>query len=89
MTRETFKNYVIKWAEKLGVVHKIKSIQIRKMKRKIASCSSSGRLTFDLSVLNEKQEVLDYIIVHELLHLKYPNHGKIFKILLKIYLNNS
>lgn len=87
MTRENFKSYVIRWAKEVGVVDKICSIHLRPMKRKIASCSSKGRLTFDPSILKENPKRLDYIILHELLHLKYPNHGKMFKLLLKIYLN--
>ncbi|MCS7204061.1 MAG: M48 family metallopeptidase [Leptospiraceae bacterium] len=88
-TRESFKSYVLKWAQKIGVANKIMSIHLRPMKKKIASCSSKGRLTFDPGILKESQEKMDYIIVHELLHLRYPNHGKMFKLLLKIYLKKK
>jgi hypothetical protein len=59
------------------------------MKTKWASCSSSGRLTFDKKLLDEPEEVRLKVIIHELLHLKYPNHGKMFKLLLDYYLQKS
>lgn len=89
MTSDEFKLYVFEWARKIGVSSKIKEIHIRKLKKKVASCSNKGRLTFDISILNKEKNEIDYIIVHELLHLKYPNHGKMFKILLKDYLEEK
>lgn len=87
MTPEEFKKEVGKYAHHIGV--KPVEVHIRKMKRKWASCSSRGRLTFDTSLLKESPEVFKEVIVHELLHLKYPNHGKMFKALLKAHLNGN
>lgn len=87
MTPEEFKNFVRKYAHRIGV--KPVEIHIRKMQRKWASCSSRGRLTFDTSLLNEHPETYAKVIVHELLHLKYPNHGKMFKALLKTHLSEN
>lgn len=84
ITEQMFKKDVLAIANIIGV--KPKEIHIRQMKRKVASCSSKGRLTFDKSVLNEAKEKRYEIIIHELLHLKYPNHGKMFKLMLNIYL---
>ncbi len=83
MTHEEFKNEVMTLAEEVGV--KPHAIHIRSMKRKWASCSSKGRLTFDEILLDEPKEKRDEVILHELLHLKYPNHGKMFTTLLKTY----
>ena len=55
------------------------------MKRKWASCSSKGNLTFDTDLLDQPAEFRRKVIVHELLHLKVPNHGKLFKALEKVY----
>jgi len=82
-----FKDEVRRWAETVGV--EPKEIHIRKMKRKWASCSSKGRLTFDPSLLQEPKEARSEAILHELLHLRYPHHGKMFDILLKTYLENE
>ena len=78
------KEEVKRWAEKVGVSPK--EIHMRKMRRKWASCSSKGRLTFSYDLLAQPEDFRAYVIVHELLHLKYPNHGKMFKALLRVYL---
>ena len=87
ITPEKFKEDVRAWAEEAGV--EPKEIHLRRMKRKIASCSSKGRLTFDRSLLEESVEIRSEAIIHELLHLKYPNHGKMFKILVGAYLRKG
>jgi hypothetical protein len=84
LTADDFKNDVKNIAKQLNV--NPKEIQLRNMKHKWASCTSKGRLTFDKSILNESKEVHYKIIIHELLHPRYPNHGKSFKLLLDAYL---
>ena len=87
ISSEKFKQDVRDWAKEIGV--EPKEIHIRKMRRKWASCSSKGRLTFDPSLLNEPEGVRSKAIIHELLHLKYPNHGKMFNALLNTYLSKG
>jgi Predicted metal-dependent hydrolase len=87
ISSEDFKQDVRAWAEEMGV--EAKEIHLRKMKRKWASCSSRGRLTFDPSLLDKPKEVRVKVILHELLHLKYPNHGKMFNLLLNAYLRKA
>lgn len=84
---EKFKEDVLTLAKDVGV--EPKEIHIRTMKRKLASCSSKGRLTFDKTLLYEPKEVRFKAILHELLHLKYPNHGKMFNSLLNTYLRKN
>jgi predicted metal-dependent hydrolase len=59
------------------------------MTRKWASCSSKGRVTFNSDLFHEPYRFQEFVIVHELLHLKISNHGKLFKSLLNAYLPNS
>jgi predicted metal-dependent hydrolase len=59
------------------------------MARKWASCSSSGRLTFNSELFAQPYRFQEFVIVHELLHVKIPNHGKLFNSLLKAYLPDS
>lgn len=84
MTVNDFKKEVLDCAKKIGV--EPREIHIRPMKKKLASCSSRGRLSFSTELLEKSVELRKHAIIHELLHLKYPNHGKIFKILLKTYI---
>jgi predicted metal-dependent hydrolase len=56
------------------------------MTRKWASCSTSRRLTFDESLLGMPDDLQDYVIVHELLHVEVPNHGKLWKSLMRAHL---
>lgn len=88
MTSQEFKTFVYQLAQEIGVSHRISSIHLRKMKTKIASCSSKGRLSFDPDILGLPFERRKEIIIHELLHLRYPNHGKMFKLLAKFYENH-
>ena len=79
-----FKKEVRNWSEIIGV--KPKEIQIRKMTRKWASCSNKGRLTFSFELLNKSEEQRSVVIVHELLHLRYHTHNKMFNLMLNTYL---
>lgn len=75
------------WAKRLRVHPK--EIHIRPMKRKWGSCSTTGRVTFDVGLLRQPAEFRRRVIVEELLHLRVPSHGKLFKSLLRAYLSKS
>lgn len=79
-----FKERVHAWAAKVRV--KPKQVRLQAMKRKWASCSTEGWVTFSLDLLEESASFQDYVIVHELIHLKVPNHGKLFTSLLAAHL---
>lgn len=72
------------WARKLEV--NAHSIYIRPMRRKWASCSTAGTLTFNDELIEMERDLGDYVIVHELLHLAVPNHGKLWKSLMRAHL---
>jgi predicted metal-dependent hydrolase len=84
--REQFAGRTRDWAARLDV--RVRAIAIRKMRRKWASCSTAGRLTFDESLLSKSRDLQDYVIVHELLHVSVPNHGKLWKSLMRAYLGD-
>jgi predicted metal-dependent hydrolase len=81
---ELFKAEVWAWARRMGV--EPREIHLRPMTRKWASCSTRGRLTFDTDLLRQAASFRREVIVHELLHLKIPNHGPLFRSLLRAYL---
>jgi len=63
-------------ADRLGV--EFKSVGIRDPRTRWGSCSSRGNLSFSWRLLLAPPEVLEYVVVHELLHLREPNHTKAF-----------
>ena len=72
------------WADRIGV--KVREIHLRQMQRKWASISMKGRLTLNTDLLNLPEALTEYVIVHELVHLLVPNHGKLFKSFMSAYL---
>ncbi|MEA4953637.1 MAG: M48 family metallopeptidase [Aminivibrio sp.] len=82
--KEKFKERVRLWADKLEA--RVTSVSVRPMKTKWASYSTAGRLTFDSSLPELREALQDYVIVHELLHEKVPNHGKLWKSLMRVHL---
>jgi predicted metal-dependent hydrolase len=72
------------WATRIGV--KPTRVQIRPMQTKWASISTSGCMTLDIGLLALPKELGEFVIVHELVHLLAPNHGKVFKSFMHAYL---
>lgn len=63
-------------------------IQIRILKKRWGSLSPGGILTINLELIKAPKECIDYVITHELCHLKYPNHNKDFYQLLEELIPN-
>jgi predicted metal-dependent hydrolase len=84
--KEEFKARVGEWAEKMNVT--VQSIAVRPMRNKWASCSTAGNLNFNAELLELDREIGDYVIVHELLHFSVPNHGKLWKSLMRAHLGD-
>ena len=75
---------VRQWAARMGV--RVRRIQVRAMGRKWASMSTAGNLTLNGELLELPRPLGEYVIVHELVHLLAPNHGKVFKSFMYAYL---
>lgn len=84
--KEEFKKETIKFAEEINI--SVKRISIKKMSRKWASCSTAGNLYFNSDLLTLDKKFGRYVIVHELLHFNIPNHGKLWKSLMHVYLGD-
>lgn len=84
LSPDDLKAEVRAWAERLEV--EPREIHVTAMTRKWASCSTRGRLTFADCLLTQPENVRREVIVHELLHLKVPNHGPLFRALLSAHL---
>ena len=65
------------WAVKLRVNPRV--VRVQDMKRKWGSCSSAGTVTLASDLVDRDRRFQDYVMVHELLHLRYSTHGRVFK----------
>lgn len=53
-------------------------ITIRRARTRWGSCSDKGNLSFNWKLVMVPETVVDYVIIHELAHLKEPNHSRSF-----------
>ena len=66
-----------------------KEIRFKRLRSRWGSCDSNGTVTFNIMMMQLTYEQIDYIIVHELAHLRHMNHSKAFHDLVKSYLPQS
>ncbi len=66
--------------EKLSEVHgyRISGLKIRKMKTRWGSCTAKKSINLNSWLVMLPEHLTDYVILHELVHTKFPNHGKEF-----------
>ena len=62
--------------QELGLV--FRALRVRDQRRRWGSCSVRGGLSFNYRLIMAPPEVLDYVVVHELLHLRECNHSRRF-----------
>lgn len=72
--------YILK-REKVAV----NQIFIRRLTRRWGSCTHKGKIILNLSLIQAPLKCIDYVLVHEICHLKYFNHGIKFYRLLNDY----
>lgn len=83
---EFLKRRVERWAIKLKVKPRVVRIQV--MRRKWGSCSTAGTITLAADLVNQSEGFQDFVVAHELLHLRVPNHGRLFKALMSAHVPN-
>ena len=71
------------WAVRLRVNPKV--IRVQDMRRKWGSCSSAGTVTLASDLVEQDERFQDFVIAHELLHLRVPTHGRLFKALMSAH----
>ena len=74
--KEVFAERTAVFQDKMGV--EPKEIKISSAKTRWGSCSSEGRLSFSWKLLMAEGKTIDYVVVHELAHLKHMDHSDDF-----------
>ena len=72
------------WSVTMGLTYN--SLSFRKTKRQWGSCSRKNGLSFNTMMMKLPREVIHYIIVHELSHIKHKHHQKSFWAMVENYL---
>src|SRR5207244_10758829 len=81
-TTDALKRRVDAWATRLKVSPRV--VRVQRMTRKWGSCSTAGTITLAADLSEQDPGFQDFVIAHELLHLRVPPHGRLFRALLKI-----
>ncbi len=78
--RQHTKKIVLKEIKSLSETTKLYPVKIsfRKTKRRWGSCNYKNEINFTVTLAQLPLECIRYIILHELTHIKYKNHGKEF-----------
>lgn len=80
-------NFTLNYCKKMNVT--FDNYHIRKMKTKWGSCNAEKRtLHFNIELIKKPAECIEYIVVHEMVHLLVRNHNQDFVILMDKYLPN-
>ncbi len=53
-------------------------VKINSAKKRYGSCSGKNSLNFSLYLMDKDERFIDYVVVHELAHIKHHNHSKAF-----------
>ena len=74
--RPTIRESVARWSQQVGVAPK--RVAVRDQVSCWGSCSASGALSFNWRLVMAPCAALEYIVVHELCHIREPNHSRKF-----------
>jgi predicted metal-dependent hydrolase len=61
-----------------GVDHKLTDVRFRKTKTKWGHCTATGRIQYNWLIMMAPEAVIDYLVAHEVSHLRYMDHSKPF-----------
>lgn len=72
------------WSEITGLIPAY--VHITSAEKRYGSCNSKNGICFSFRVMAYPPEAIDYVIVHELAHIKHKNHSKDFYSLIEKYM---
>ena len=78
------KNNIEKYSELLKL--KPNKVRIKNLKYAWGSCSSNKNISINIKLANKDEKIIEYVILHEMCHLKYMNHSKNFWSLVEKYI---
>lgn len=81
--KNKFSSKVRYWAKEMNITYG--RITIRNQKTRWGSCSSKGNLNFNYRLFFMDDNLMDYVVIHELAHRKHMNHSKEFWTLVEQY----
>jgi len=81
---ERLKQRVERWAIKLKVKPRV--VRVQAMTRKWGSCSTAGTITLAADLADQSAGFQEFVVAHEMLHLRVPNHSRLFKALMSAYM---
>ncbi|WP_309670463.1 M48 family metallopeptidase [Gemmatimonas sp.] len=79
-SRAQLKERVDYWAARLRTQPRV--VRVQHMTTKWGSCSVKGVVTLALDLAKQPAGFQNFVIAHELLHLRVPNHGRLFRALM-------
>lgn len=83
--RDYFTGKVTYLTDRLPWVNKAPPIYLRSMERQWGSCSPSGRIILNPHLIKAPRDCIEYVIIHELAHLRHHDHGPEFRRLIDIH----
>lgn len=91
---KSLKNKLTKWYKRVALQHlelrvknhieimlpelPIPNIKVRDYKRRWGSCDHKGELSFNWRIVMAPPEIMDYVVIHEIAHLREFNHSRRF-----------
>jgi predicted metal-dependent hydrolase len=85
------KQYLPKRTSELAELHDIKTndIKVRNNKTRWGSCSGKNNINLNIHLMRLPDELIDYVVLHELAHIKHKNHSKHYWTYLESICNNA
>ena len=73
---EKFKPRLLKWSKETGL--DFNELKLQKLQKRWGSCTPSNNIIINIDVIKLPWSLIDYVLIHELVHTKIKNHSKEF-----------
>lgn len=83
LAKNVLPKYVATWGEKMSLCPT--AIKIKNLKSKWGSCNGDGEIVLNVKLIHLPIRLIEYVVVHELCHLKNLNHSELFWKSVKVY----